>query len=538
MTKKKQPNSDEDFKSILAAFDTLFGNIEKESGSNKTIQRLQKSMQNAPNMVQCTYSHQHADYRLQAKPIADYLQELNQLEWDFEIPREIITTLLAMPKKKLSDDLENLIINDLAEYYQQVADGEEPDPHSRFIVALLILQKIRSKKSLDIALELLRQDLGFMDTFFADSSDDIFPAFVYYTGKEQLPKLLQFMQEPGLIPFGKGQVAMAVANIAVTTPSRRLEVISWFCQVLNFLYDHRQDERFFDNMLIDSISFSLINIQGTEALPLLEKIYAAVEILPFMAPDIEEIRDEIGTGAPLTGIDEEDDIYDTLEMLEDYYYNDIVDWDEEEDEETWEEAEEVEIEKRNTPAKCYTLIIKLKDVSPEIWRRVQVPSNLTLPDLHIIIQVAMGWENDHLHQFIKGKTYYLPPSEIAESNWISTVNQIDYTNVAIGEVLTRKGSKIEYEYDFGDSWMHEIKLEEHRPYRKDEKQHDISLLDGANACPPEDCGGCYGYSDLQEAMLHPRSKAYKEYIEWLGERFDPKAFDSKKTEKQLRSLKF
>lgn len=180
-------------------------------------------------------------------------------------------------------------------------------------------------------------------------------------------------------------------------------------------------------------------------------------------------------------------------------------------------------------SQCFTLKISLQYIEPEIWRLVEVPSSLTLPQLHEVIQTVVGWEDYHLHQFNKGKTYYMSDEQLEDQMSFGSSKCVDYTDVTIGELLPCKGSKIVYEYDFGDGWKHDIILKAQHPYKADE-QPRIFLIDGANACPPEDCGGYPGYMALKEAMKNKRTKAYKEYAEWLGGSFDPQAFGENKEE--------
>lgn len=536
MAKKKQPVED-------ALVDSLYKELSKISPDNvdNLLQLMTDQLTYMADFPRVTYSYQHPDYAKRVRPIAPYLQPIELLGWDFDIPQTLIQDLLSHPADQLVDDLENLIMNSLAAFHQQMED--EPPLQSNLIVALLLLQEVGSAKSLDIVFELLRQDLPFFETYFGDVGPDIFPLLIYRLGSDQLPKLLDFMKEPGLLPFGKTYVSVAATNVACTTPGRRLEVISWLCQTLNFFYDHIHDEAIFDGIIIDSMTLDSINIQGKEALPILEKLYATNLIMPFMAPDIKIVRKEIKKTQP-TKLDELT-IYQILEDLAAIYNGG---YDEEEDEEDDGEEEfnpflamqnfmqEKEIKKsspkskkENTPKempapKCFTLHISLRDIEPEIWRKVEVPSWLTLTEVHDMVQTVMGWSDYHLHQFKKGKNHYMPAEQVEEQAAYSSSAYIDYSDLTIGELLTRKRSKICYEYDFGDGWEHDIVLEEQRPYRVSE-QPRIYLLDGANACPPEDCGGCWGYMELKEAMKHKRSQAYKEIVDWLGKPFDPTAFD-------------
>lgn len=488
-----------------------------------------------------TYSYQHPDYEKKAHPIAEHLQSFELLGWDFDLSETFIRDLLSTPDTQLADELENLIINDLASFHQQ-AEGETLPMQSNFILALLLLKEIRSSKSIDIVLEVLRQDTPFFNAYFGDTGSEVFPPIICQLASDQLPKLLDFMKEPGILPFGKTFVAMAVANIACTTPVRRLEVISWFCQALNFFYDHVHDEAIFDGIIIDSMAFEILNIHAKETLPILDKLYATDLIMPFMAPDIKIIHKKINKGDTVEL--DNFDIYQSLEEF-DAIYSEIEEEEEEEEEDFtdvianfYNFMKENGIKKSSKEplsSKCLTLQISLQDIEPKVWRMVEVPSSLTLPELHDVIQTVMGWEDYHFHQFSKGRTRYMSSEQAEEQLPYSSTSCIDYTDVTIGELLMRKRSKICYEYDFGDGWNHDIVLEEQRPYRKDE-QPRIYLLDGANACPPEDCGGCWGFMELKEAMKHKRSKAYKEFIDWLGEPFDPTAFDKEEINELLEGM--
>ena len=136
----------------------------------------------------------------------------------------------------------------------------------------------------------------------------------------------------------------------------------------------------------------------------------------------------------------------------------------------------------------------------------------------------MGWWNSHLYLFeIKGRRYSDSDFELedvknAHKTWLHRVVQ--------------EGDTFSYEYDFGDSWMHEIVVQ--KTFDAEEEEHPGSAcLDGARACPPEDCGGVWGYADLLEAIKDPRHEEHEELTEWVGEDFDPEAFDIDKVNAQL-----
>ena len=185
-------------------------------------------------------------------------------------------------------------------------------------------------------------------------------------------------------------------------------------------------------------------------------------------------------------------------------------------------------------SKKLNIKISLINSNPEIYRIVEVPSDIRLESFADVINTAMGWEGYHMHLFQKGKTIY--KTEESDDDFLfDPVKTVNSYSLSLGEILTRKGSHIEYEYDFGDSWRHRITLESQQAYKKDETQ-GVFLIDGANACPPEDCGGIYGYQEMLEALKQPHSKAAKEYREWLGKNFNAHKFNAKKVERELRDF--
>ncbi len=182
-------------------------------------------------------------------------------------------------------------------------------------------------------------------------------------------------------------------------------------------------------------------------------------------------------------------------------------------------------------SRVYQLKITLMESDPEIWRRVLVSAGTNLGTLHRVIQTAMGWTDTHLHEFIvKGVSYASADSdmEMEESE--------DEDSVTLGEVAPRARISLHYIYDFGDGWEHKITVE--KITEGDERFRGYPLcLAGEMACPPEDCGGIYGYMDLLEKLKDPAGEEYAETLEWLGEGFDPGKFDLKETNALLKRIR-
>ncbi len=169
-------------------------------------------------------------------------------------------------------------------------------------------------------------------------------------------------------------------------------------------------------------------------------------------------------------------------------------------------------------ADTYQLKVTLDGLEPPIWRRLLVPSDINLEKLHEVLQVAMGWTNSHLHQFVVGDTYYVIPDDVFEGSSESK----DERRYTLAQLAKRKGAKVIYEYDFGDGWEHLIVVEEVRV--ADGKAVQAQCLDGARACPPEDVGSIPGYDNFLEAIKDPKHPEHEDLLEWVGGRFDPEAF--------------
>lgn len=171
--------------------------------------------------------------------------------------------------------------------------------------------------------------------------------------------------------------------------------------------------------------------------------------------------------------------------------------------------------------------IELREIKPKIWRRIQV-ENMTLDQFHECIQTAMGWSNSHLHVFeIEGERYSDPDSY--NDGWDDDVDEEHNTHLITLEALlirASKGYRFRYTYDFGDSWEHWVTFEGTLP-RQPKTKYPL-CLDGARACPPEDCGGTPGYEQLIETLANPKHPDHRSSRQWAGD-YDPRAFSREET---------
>jgi Plasmid pRiA4b ORF-3-like protein len=161
-----------------------------------------------------------------------------------------------------------------------------------------------------------------------------------------------------------------------------------------------------------------------------------------------------------------------------------------------------------------SLKVTLRGIRPPIWRRLVVPGAMTLGHLHQAIQAAMGWDDEHLHMFdIAGRSYGDP----------SAVDDVaDEEHLTLNGILKSDVARFTYTYDFGDNWEHTIVIEG-QPPPVDSRRYPTCVA-GKRNCPPEDCGGAWGYQDLLAVLADPAHPRYREWIEMIGEGFDPEDF--------------
>jgi hypothetical protein len=185
-----------------------------------------------------------------------------------------------------------------------------------------------------------------------------------------------------------------------------------------------------------------------------------------------------------------------------------------------------------TDVPIYQIKVTLDESKPPIWRRILVRSDTTLRELHNVIQAVMlGWADYHLHQFIVGETYYGVP----DLDYDGFLEMHDESQVKLSQIVTGEKFKFRYEYDFGDSWLHNLLVEKVLP--PEPGQPYPVCVKGKRACPPEDVGGIWGYYMFLEAIQDPEHPEHEDYLEWIGGEFDPEAFDLDEANEALRALR-
>jgi Plasmid pRiA4b ORF-3-like protein len=162
------------------------------------------------------------------------------------------------------------------------------------------------------------------------------------------------------------------------------------------------------------------------------------------------------------------------------------------------------------------LRIDLDEVTPRVRRRVEVPLDIRLDELHRVIQAAMGWEDYHLYEFRRAGTAWGVPDPTWDFPGTSALPAAD---ASLADLLGDRAKRFTYVYDFGDDWRHTVRVEavaEAAPGVRYPR-----FLDGEGRCPPEDVGGPWGYADFLEAVADPGHERHDELLQWCGGTFDP-----------------
>jgi hypothetical protein len=177
--------------------------------------------------------------------------------------------------------------------------------------------------------------------------------------------------------------------------------------------------------------------------------------------------------------------------------------------------------------------VTLNEVEPPVWRKFIISTDANLKELHMVIQKTMGWQNSHLHDFsINNGKQRFSPKDMSES-FDNDDESEDSSEVTIADLMMMKIEDFQYNYDYGDGWEHSIEIGKEVLPQAGVKYP--LCTEGSGACPPEDCGGPYGYLNLCKILSNPKDEEYKEMREWVGREFDPTKFSIEKANKELRS---
>ena len=538
-----------------------------KSNRNITDDDLRKAMEQLNLFDEASavtnYSYEHPDYGKMVGDMPDALQPLlNTDETHPDLPEveDFMDSCAQLDRSTLVTGVNSII------YFWMDRWHTDPDGDvwmHPIHVAIMIAERFQLHECLPVLLETERQDRDFAEVFF-DECDMVgmLPACIYHiTTAEDLPMLADFVRERGIHSFCKAEVIAAVSTVPRREPQLLPDVQRWLFGILAIFADGI-DPSVGDVMLLEAIIHCCLHTRNVDAKPMIIRMYSKYKLPNILIPgganevrktikkaDIGILKEELDSSETIwqnaaTTFDEDD--FDDGDYDHDYVAADFEDSDDEieyyEDEE-WAPRQEycgyayggkakyLPVQK---PKKS-TLRIELENSEPLIWRELEVPSNLCLTSLAQAILLAFGWNEDHLHQFLESRKnhYATSMNELGGTLYPGTK---DGSRYGVSHLLKKQGDSVLFEYDYGDSWYHKVKLKSVADYA-DYETKAVRLIGGANACPPDDCGGIYRYRHLVELMQKkPQSSELSEFYDWMGCKWDPEFFPMDETAKAVDKM--
>lgn len=518
---------------VLDALTDMLGAMSPEERMQlmANLEKIAQSESPVNDLLEVTYTYQCPDYTREVKPLVGYLQPLlrSALPSDVLLAyEEAYGEMVSLSHQEQEDVMRNFFMHILADGLTRCFAQEANATALPMIAGFQLVDDFKLTGLLDIILELLKQNMDFYEFYFG-AFEEAITLILAHVGVGHLEELKEMMKTEGFLPEAYPIIFKAVVQMAVEDPFCRLQVLGWAADVLKSCV-----EVTFPAMAMDWLVEALAVIKAVDLLPLVKDIYKKFDIQPMIIKGgIKEITKLLskGTDVQIVGFADFKQLLNLLLEGEACNFDVGDDWFDDDDDERDADAlffKECGYKPGKPKAKTarkgkqkYALIldVTLKGSPRKVYRQLIVPSDLTLNHLGEILVRAVGWEGYHLNQFIAGKTYYAEPSD---DDWMMDMQE-DASKFTIGSLLNRVKSKIKWEYDFGDSWVHEITLVEKQAV-DDNEMVKVQLLKGSGACPPEDCGGIGGYRHLLNVLKNPDDEEYEEMIEWLGGRFDPKSF--------------
>lgn len=554
-------------KEEIELLEPIVREIMGKSNRNITDDDLRKAMEQL-NLIDeasavTNYSYEHPDYGKMVGDMPDALQPLlNTDETHPDLPEveDFMDSCAQLDRSTLVTGVNSII------YFWMDRWHTDPDGDvwmHPIHVAIMIAERFQLHECLPVLLETERQDRDFAEVFF-DECDMVgmLPACIYHiTTAEDLPMLADFVHERGIHSFSKAEVIAAVSTVPRREPQLLPDVQRWLSGILAIFADGI-DPSVGDVMLLEAIIHCCLHTRNVDAKPMIIRMYSKYKLPNILIPgganevrktikkaDIGILKEELDSSETIwqnaaTTFDEDD--FDDGDYDHDYVAADFEDSDDEieyyEDEE-WAPRQEycgyayggkakyLPVQK----LKKSTLRIELENSEPLIWRELEVPSNLCLTSLAQAILLAFGWNEDHLHQFLESRKnhYATSMNELGGTLYPGTK---DGSRYGVSHLLKKQGDSVLFEYDYGDSWYHKVKLKSVADYA-DYETKAVRLIGGANACPPDDCGGIYRYRHLVELMQKkPQSSELSEFYDWMGCKWDPEFFPMDETAKAVDKM--
>lgn len=544
MGKKSEPNLDAYLEGVLE-------NMNEDEQAQ--LMSMLMSVSESPDLLQLMANHNyyypHPDYGRLTKPRGQLIQRLNnelheriynqdiEQAPDEHMLDEFLEGCKALPREELARELTNDVYH-LLDSYHRINDQEDDDIDDAEVLELTFVMVAMEQFSLEecvpAVLELVRQDAIFHSCYTGLLISPLTTLLLHLYPKSLAP-LLDVACDNRLVNTMRVLTADVVTRIAAAHPERRMEVATWASLLLQHISKIKKEKGITDFTMLDSACTVMATIHATELLPQLEVLFKTIPGFHSLTLGDEKQIIKAIKDKNFTYSDTELEFDNMREFALMQLSN--LNFDDDSDDDGAEAEEEIDFfaQVKYLPAdKVQELIldVKLNHIEPGIWRRIVVPSNISLDSLARLILIAMGWNGSHMYQFVKGRVCYRIPFEYHSSFDLDIEDMRLYS---ASHLLTRRRSWTTLEYDIGDGWEHRVTVTGTREYAPGEP-HVVKLIHGARACPPDDVGGVWGYKDLCHAVKNPRSEQAHEFKQWLGYTFNPEEFNLKDAAAEVDKL--
>ena len=267
----------------------------------QNFQKLQERLRESEMLPHTKYAYKYPEYPKKLTLNHKELEIFFSPEHNDFLETNTIDLILSLPHETLIEDLENIILYETGRTYKKISKQILNEDYKTTLVhALFFLGELRSERSLNVVLEVLRQNDSFRNYHFGDSTSDVLPLTLYYVGRNQLPALFDFVKEPGLDIYFKSYLSESVILIALNEPDRRQEVIEWYRGILNFYMATISDPAYYDASMAGMIMSDLIDIKAVELFPEMKRLYDTGLVDEIICGNYDEVVDEINN--PLTKV--------------------------------------------------------------------------------------------------------------------------------------------------------------------------------------------------------------------------------------------
>lgn len=279
--------------------------------------KMEELLKKSETLPHTKYAYNYPKYPKKLKINHKELKIFFSPEYNDFLDKDIIDSILSLPHETLIEDLENIILYEIGRTYGEIPKQMWNEDYSTTLLhALFFLGELRSERSLNVILEILRQNDSFREFHFGDSISNILPLTLYYVGRNQLPALFDFVKEPGLDKFLKAELSDSVVTIVLFEPERRQEVIEWYRGVLNFYLENISNSAYYDAEMAGMIMSDLIDIKAVELLPEIKCLHDTNLVDEMICGTYDDVADEINS--PLDSLFRDYSLLNIYERYEKY----------------------------------------------------------------------------------------------------------------------------------------------------------------------------------------------------------------------------